>query len=215
PNGLSSSQSSNGTQVTKRGAGNTTEEQLIKLITNTIQPRTWSDMGGPGSIDYFPLTMSLVINQTPDIQEQIQDLLAALRRLQDQEVSVEVRFITVSEDFFERIGVNFNLNIVNKQSRRYEPDLQSNAFVFDSAEFVNRFDPGRFLAGLTPANTLTPTLDFPITQNSFFNTIPAFGNYTTSGLTAGLAFLSEIQVFLFLEAAQGDQRTNVMQAPKL
>ena len=31
----------------------------------------------------------------------------------------------------------------------------------------------------------------------------------------GLAFLSDIQVFLFLEAAQGDTRTNVMQAPKL
>jgi len=31
----------------------------------------------------------------------------------------------------------------------------------------------------------------------------------------GLAFLSDIQVFLFMEAAQGDQRTNVMQAPKL
>ena len=31
----------------------------------------------------------------------------------------------------------------------------------------------------------------------------------------GLAFLSDIQVYMFMEAAQGDQRTNVMQAPKL
>lgn len=31
----------------------------------------------------------------------------------------------------------------------------------------------------------------------------------------GLAFLSDIQVFLYMEAAQGDKRTNVMQAPKL
>jgi type II secretory pathway component GspD/PulD (secretin) len=31
----------------------------------------------------------------------------------------------------------------------------------------------------------------------------------------GLAFLSDIQVFMFMEAAQGDQRTNVMQAPKI
>src|SRR5262249_6421885 len=29
------------------------------------------------------------------------------------------------------------------------------------------------------------------------------------------AFLSEIQVFLFLEAVQGDTRSNIMQAPKL
>ena len=52
-------------------------------------------MGGPGHIEYFPLAMALVINQTPDIQEQIAELLAALRRLQEQEVTIEVRFITL------------------------------------------------------------------------------------------------------------------------
>ncbi len=31
----------------------------------------------------------------------------------------------------------------------------------------------------------------------------------------GLAFLSDIQVFLFMEAVQGDTRSNIMQAPKL
>jgi type II secretory pathway component GspD/PulD (secretin) len=214
PTGGALSSTNGGVTVTKRGPSATTEAELIKLITSTIQPKTWSEMGGPGTIDYFPLTMSLVINQTSDIQEQITDLLAALRRLQDQEVSVEVRFITVAEDFFERIGVNFNMNIVTKNSR-FEPMLQTNSFAFDNTNFINKFDPGRFLAGMTPAGTLTPTLDIPINQNSFFQTVPNFGGYNASGLTMGLAFLSEIQVFLFLEAAQGDTRTNVMQAPKL
>ena len=50
--------------------------------------------------------------------------------------------------------------------------------------------------------------------------IPPFGGFPTcraptAASTLGLAFLSDIQVFMFLEAAQGDQRTNVMQAPKL
>jgi len=61
--------------------------------------------------------MALVINQTPDIQEQVAELLAALRRLQDIEVTIEVRFITISEDFYERIGVDFNLNVVNRRRR--------------------------------------------------------------------------------------------------
>ncbi len=34
------------------------------------------------------------------------------------------------------------------------------------------------------------------------------------GLSLGLAFLSDIQVQMFLEAAQRDRRSNVMQAPK-
>src|SRR5262249_2809032 len=155
--------------VTKRGPSATTEAELIKLITSTIQPNTWSESGGPGTIDYFPLTMSLVINQTADIQEQITDLLAALRRLQDQEVSVEVRFITVAEEFFERIGVNFNMNIQTKNAR-FQPMLQTNSFAFDNVNFINNFAPGRFLAGITPAGTLTPALDIPIQQNSFFQT---------------------------------------------
>ena len=50
--------------------------------------------------------------------------------------------------------------------------------------------------------------------------IPPFGGYPNipgadGGLSLGLAFLSDIQVFMFMEAAQGDRRTNVMQAPKL
>lgn len=210
----STSLANNGGTTSKRGASNTTEDQLMKLVTSTISPRSWSEMGGPGTIEFFPLTLSLAINQTPDIQEQIQDLLSSLRRLQDQEVSVEVRFISVSEDFFERVGVNFNMSIPTN-NKRFEPALQTGAFVPDSTQFINAFRPGRFLAGLTPAGSLTPSLDIPITQNSFFQTVPQFGNYTSGGLTMGLAFLSDIQVFLFLEAAQGDQRANVMQAPKL
>ncbi len=113
-------------QITKRQS-QTNEEVLIKLITNTIAPRSWGEQGGPGTIEFFPLTMALVINQTPDIQDQVADLLAALRRLQDQEVAVEVKFISIAEDFFERIGVNFNLNIINKQGSRIalEPQLTS------------------------------------------------------------------------------------------
>src|SRR6185369_5530532 len=80
---------------------------------------------------------------------------------------------------------------------------------------INAFDPKRFIAGLTPAGTLTPTLDIPITQQSFYQTFPTFGNYTGGGLNVGLAFLSDIQVFLFLEALQGDTRANIMQAPKI
>ncbi|HEX5271670.1 MAG TPA: hypothetical protein VFW33_14330, partial [Gemmataceae bacterium] len=92
---------------TKKYTGATRQDELIQLIQNTIAPRSWSSMGGQGTIDYFPLTMTLVINQTTDIQEQIADLLQALRRLQDAEVAVEIRLISIAEGFFERIGVDF------------------------------------------------------------------------------------------------------------
>src|SRR5262249_16667517 len=79
------------------------EQKLIKLLTSTVQPRTWSEVGGPATIDYFPLTMSLVVNQTPGVHEQIQELLTALRRLQDVEVTVELRFFTVSQPMSQQL----------------------------------------------------------------------------------------------------------------
>jgi hypothetical protein len=58
--------------------GATMEDLLIRLITSTIEPDSWSDVGGKGTIQFFPLGHALVVGQqTPDIQEQIVDLLQA------------------------------------------------------------------------------------------------------------------------------------------
>ena len=64
----------------------------------------------PGAIVPFFLSLSLIIKHTAEVHEQVADLLRQLRRLQDLQVSVEVRFITVSDNFFEQIGVDFDFN---------------------------------------------------------------------------------------------------------
>jgi type II secretory pathway component GspD/PulD (secretin) len=196
----------------------TQEELLIKLITNTIAPQSWDEMGGPGHIEYFPLAMALVVNQTPDIQEQVAELLAALRRLLEQEVTIEVRFISIAEGFFERIGVNFNVNFLTKNGSNVQSELTQQQFQL--FPLINNFQPDNFVSGLTPAGTFTSDLNIPLNASSFGMAIPPFGAFpqipgANGGLSLGLAFLSDIQVFLFMEAAQGDQRTNVMQAPKI
>jgi type II secretory pathway component GspD/PulD (secretin) len=204
------------------------QDMLIKLVTNTVAPQSWAEVGGAGTIDYMPIGMALVVNQTPDVQEQVADLLEALRRLQDLEVAVEVRMITLAETFFERIGLDFALNIKTDHSTaQYEPMLTTNNF--KPAGQVNDFSPKNFLAGLRPGGlignttgntgSLTSDLDIPIRSSSFQYAIPPFAYPANpgfdGGLSLGLAFLSDIQVFMFMEAAQGDRRTNVMQAPKL
>jgi RNA polymerase sigma factor (sigma-70 family) len=60
-------------------------EALIHLITRTIEPASWDVMGGSGTVEYYPLSRALVVNQTPDVQEQIAGFLADLRRLTDRE----------------------------------------------------------------------------------------------------------------------------------
>lgn len=218
PTGTPSGTATNGNVSTTKKNNQTMEEMLIKLLTSTISPQAWNNMGGPGTIEYFPLTMALVINQSPDIQEQVADLLTALRRLQDQEVAVEIRFISIAEDFYERIGVDFNLNIkTDKNTQRFEPQIQSGQY--KPSGYINDPNFDRMIAGITPSGSFTSDLDIPIKQSSYPLALPSFGGYPglpgAGGLAMGLAFLSDIQVFLFMEAVQGDRRTNVMQAPKL
>jgi hypothetical protein len=57
-------------------------ESLVKMIRMEISPQSWSEVGGPGTITYFPLGQVILVQQTPDVQEQIADMLATLRRMQ-------------------------------------------------------------------------------------------------------------------------------------
>ena len=95
-------------------------DSLIDLITSTVKPTTWDNVGGPGSIAPFETNLSLVVSQTQEVHEEIVDLLEQLRRLQDLQVTIEVRFITLNDNFFERIGVSFdfdiNDNVENQQA---------------------------------------------------------------------------------------------------
>jgi hypothetical protein len=84
----------------------TQEDCLIRLIVNTVEPESWDARGGAGTIDYHPATMGLVIRQTPAVHEKIQELLESLRRLQDQEVALEIRIITMDEAGFRRLDLS-------------------------------------------------------------------------------------------------------------
>lgn len=195
----------------------TMEDALIKLITSAVRPTSWAEVGGPGTIDYYPIGMALVVNQTSDVIQEVADLLEALRRLQDLEVAVEVRLITLSETFFERIGLDFAMNL-KTNTTKFEPQLTTNNF--RPQPFINDINQKGTTIGLTPAGTFTPDLDIPLRATSFQYAIPPFGGYPNmpgfdGGISLGLAFLNDIQVYLFMEAAQGDRRMNVMQAPKL
>ncbi len=174
-------------------------DTLIDLIVATIAPNTWDDVGGEGSIQGFPTNLSLVVSQTQEVHDQIADLLDQLRRLQDLQVTIEVRFITLNDNFFERIGVDFDF------------DIDDNTVVFpddDSGPSVT--------IGLDPQGNPTADLDLSFTQGSFGAAAPAFGGFdAASAANFGFAIISDIEAFFLIEAVQGDTRTNVLQAPKV
>jgi hypothetical protein len=54
---------------------------LVRLLTSGTNPRAWVEGGGCGTIAYCPQNASLVVQQTPDVQEQVEGMLAATRRV--------------------------------------------------------------------------------------------------------------------------------------
>jgi general secretion pathway protein D len=204
-------------------------ESLIELITSTIAPTTWAEVGGPGSIQEFKGNLSLVISQTQEVHEEIADLLDQLRRLQDLQVTIEVRFITLNDNFFERIGVSFDLNIPTYPDKKFQifGEKQSDAPILNQTAFPPPGQPRDLqpydltthegvTVGLGTATAYSASLDIPVQQNSFTNAIPQFGGYqNAAGAQLGFAILSKLEAFFFIEASQGDQRSNVMQAPKV
>ncbi|WP_425617650.1 STN domain-containing protein [Anatilimnocola sp. NA78] len=55
-------------------------DPLIELITSTLEPDSWQDVGGPGSISGFENSASLVTSQRRDIHQRIGALLMTLRQ---------------------------------------------------------------------------------------------------------------------------------------
>ena len=82
----------------------------MELIRTTIAPATWQEQGGKATLQYFPVGLALVINQTAAVHDKIQELLTALRRLQELEVAVEVRIVRVSDVVLEQIGQKLDTN---------------------------------------------------------------------------------------------------------
>ena len=202
-------------------------DSLINLITSTIQPTTWQETGGPGSIEPFDTNLSIVVSNTQEVHEEIVDLLEQLRRMQDLQVTIEVRFVTLNDDFFERMGVSFEFNV--------DSNIDTKGPAFHFGQIVSPGDPTtqtaalrdtlhtdndaakRVTVGLSAApRTFSADLEIPFTQNTFALTNPQFGTFNPGdAANLGFAILSDIEAYFFIQALQRDTRNNVMQAPKV
>ena len=189
-------------------------DSLIDLIISTVASDTWAENGGgEAEIRPFPTNLSLVISQTQAVHEEIADLLEQLRRLQDLQVTIEVRFIRLNDNFFERIGIDFDMNIADRTPIAVPPGLPPGTAYEGGPSVIVGMNES---TSLTDFPRFTADLDIPFRQNSFGVTAPAFGGFDPAGAaTFGFAILSDIEAYFLVQAAQGDSRSNVLNAPKV
>jgi hypothetical protein len=64
---------------------NTAVDELIDAITATITPSHWSEAGGTASIKFVPAALALTISQRREALEEIEALLAQLRKVRQSQ----------------------------------------------------------------------------------------------------------------------------------
>ncbi len=204
-------------------------DSLEELITTTVAPETWEEVGGPGTISHLETNLSLVVRQTQEVHEEVAELLEQLRRMQDLQVTIEVRFITLNDNFFERIGVDFDFDINDNIDRPFQvfgrPDTSQSTEYTQGPQghgadyprdYLDRDNDANVAVGLDLPGIFSADLDIPFRQDSFTLAQPQFGGFAPdAGAQLGFAILSDIEAFFFINAAQGDRRSNVLQAPKV
>ena len=95
-------------------------QSLRQLIQESIDPDSWFELSdlGEGTIMTYPTTQpkKLAVYQTAEVHEKIADLLDQLRKALGEQVSIEARYLVVSENFLEDIGLDldFSYNIGGK-----------------------------------------------------------------------------------------------------
>ena len=207
-------------------------QQIIDIITQSIDAEGWIDNGGDtGRIQ--PLAGSLIITNTARNHREVGGLLSKLREQRALQINVETRFLLVATGFFEQIGFDLDVyfNSDNNQVRTAQatdPAVQASDFFDFGQGGLQRTITG---PGTTPItqNVVNPTAWSPIGagQNSLglasgllAGALPD-GSVGLAALSAAPAlgvagqFLDDIQVDFLVRATQADRRSVQLTAPRL
>jgi len=172
-------------------------QSLRYLIENSIEPDSWFDLSdlGEGTIMVFPdqQPRKLAVYQTPEVHQQIRDLLDQLRKALGNEVAIEARFLAVSENFLEDMGLDLDF--------RY--DLGGDWGVVT-------VDQGSFIATRPTATGVSGSLGVSGVSDETGGIPPS------ANLRAGYgSVLDDLQVSLLIRATQARSDSEKLAAPKV
>ncbi|MHC5119632.1 MAG: type II secretion system protein GspD, partial [Planctomycetota bacterium] len=153
---------------------------------------SWYNTGeGDGTIDQYSES-KLIIYQTPEVHAQINELLDKLREGLGQQIAIESRFLLVTENFLEDIGLDTNIPLLKL-----------------GGNFGGGAVPGSITINQDSASHVIPTdTGVPGSLGGAF-TNPALGTTLT------YESLDDLQVEFILRATEAHGNSRQLQAPKV
>ncbi len=185
------------------------DEMLDTLIRDNISPESW-EADPANSLRISNGTM--VVNQTPEVHEQIQRLLDDLREATGIMVDLQARFLKVEDNFLEDIGVDFR--------GLGSPGKGTNAFFNDFGDSTAQQTLGQELGSETSLGAFYDEgEDGDIrarTENLFDGFLGDEDVLTGSGgLQFQWTYLNDLQLEMILTAVSKSERVELVTAPKI
>jgi general secretion pathway protein D len=170
--------------------------RVLDIIRTNVSPDSWRETGG-GDGSLRELNGNLIVYNTSDAHRQVKDLLNQLREMRALMIGVEARFLILTSNFLEEIGVDLDF-VFNQGTAGYDP-----AFTTNNAPVVDPFTGSQVLvprpfsrAGISPAlppgtnplsNVVVPNQPYgnPMMVPAPGGVIPSFHDMTPIGAQQG------------------------------
>lgn len=154
---------------------------------------------GVGTIEPFN-GINLIVKQTPSVHREIRAILKKLRSTLGEQVSIEVRFLLINNNYLEDIGVDLDLYL-NLGNSGYDATNHS-------TPFSNGYDPDNHFS--TPIDVVQSHYD----SGSESTAVPgSLGGGELNAFTLSGSYLDNIQVDFLIRATQGNRRSQRNNAP--
>jgi general secretion pathway protein D len=179
-------------------------DNLVELVTQNVEPGSWE----------APVSLSLeggnmVIVHTPEVQEKVRAFLEELRRFSSSLVTIESKFLAISEGFLQEIGVDWR-------------GLDNPGDPFTDLDDLNLdLDPTRGLDNSGDGATLIPPSsgayldeggdgDLKLRTENFFTS--ALGSTLTNigGLTAQWHLIDDLQASIILRLVEKSENIELI-----
>jgi type II secretory pathway component GspD/PulD (secretin) len=187
-----------------------TSDKLDQLIRDNIASESW-DLD-PANSMRITESGTLVVNQTPEVHDLIQQLLDQLREATGIMVDIQTRFLRVEDNFLEDIGVDFR--------GLGQPGLGTNAFFNDFGDASTQAELGQEIGQDTDLGAFYDDGedgDFRSRIENLYDVTLGEADVLTGsgGLSFQWTFLNDLQLELILRAVSKSERLELVTAPRL
>lgn len=79
---------------------------LVGLVSATVAPDSWEEVGGSGILAPFEGNLSLVVSQTEENHQAIAELFDQLRRLQESKITLHATRLRLPKGLMEQLGMH-------------------------------------------------------------------------------------------------------------